>query len=230
MSSMASSPYEILGVTLDSSPEEIQQAWRKLIKENHPDNFRPSSKQQKVAHQKAASVNEAYRALKSPRKQKVTQPPKAQNPQPPQSPKQQPSPSSSPRHQQPPTQKPQPPQHESTPKPPQSQQPKQAQSSKQPQPPKSQTPPTQQAKPKSSKPPDNFELDEDFAHVSNLPVVTNSPDVPVWVLTTGGLGVIGGCWAISIGWDTLLAVFIVVFPLLVGAGIMWLNTWINGDL
>ncbi|MDS0524456.1 J domain-containing protein [Clostridium sp. SHJSY1] len=57
-------PYEILGVKQGASQEEIKSAYRKLVKQYHPDQYRDNPLQE-LAQQKLAEVNEAYRILSS---------------------------------------------------------------------------------------------------------------------------------------------------------------------
>ena len=54
-------PYRILGVTPQSTPEEIKQAYRKLAKQWHPDVSKLSG-----ATAKFQEINEAYRTLSNP--------------------------------------------------------------------------------------------------------------------------------------------------------------------
>ena len=56
-------PYTILGVTRDASNDEIKAAWRKLIRETHPDRLMAEGLPQEfvdLANQKMATVNAAY--------------------------------------------------------------------------------------------------------------------------------------------------------------------------
>jgi curved DNA-binding protein CbpA len=52
--------YNILGVTKNSTPDEIKQAYRKLVKEHHPDRGGDAEKFKKI--------NEAYDVLKDQQK------------------------------------------------------------------------------------------------------------------------------------------------------------------
>jgi len=57
-------PHELLGVSLDASFEEIQEAYHDLIKRFHPDKIgKPGSREWNDAQQIAARINEAKKAL-----------------------------------------------------------------------------------------------------------------------------------------------------------------------
>lgn len=56
-------PYEILGVKQGASQEEIKSAYRKLVKQYHPDQFRDNPLQE-LAQEKLAEINKAYDMLK----------------------------------------------------------------------------------------------------------------------------------------------------------------------
>ncbi|MBD7912416.1 MULTISPECIES: J domain-containing protein [Clostridium] len=57
-------PYEVLGIKPGASQEEIKSAYRKLVKQYHPDQFTDNPLQE-LAQEKLAEVNEAYRILSS---------------------------------------------------------------------------------------------------------------------------------------------------------------------
>lgn len=58
--------YEILGVSRNASQEEIEQAYRKLLIQYHPDRFPPEKKAE--AREKFKEVSEAYGVLSDPNK------------------------------------------------------------------------------------------------------------------------------------------------------------------
>ena len=55
-------PYEVLGIKPGASQEEIKSAYRKLVKQYHPDQYRDNPLQE-LAEKKLAEVNEAYQML-----------------------------------------------------------------------------------------------------------------------------------------------------------------------
>lgn len=55
-------PYEVLGVKPGASQDEIKSAYRKLVKQYHPDQFRDNPLQE-LAQEKLAEINEAYTML-----------------------------------------------------------------------------------------------------------------------------------------------------------------------
>ena|SRR6218665_1146900 len=56
--------YEILGIPLNSTQEEIKKAYRKLVKIHHPDNFATGTEsQQKMAAEKFVEIQNAYEEL-----------------------------------------------------------------------------------------------------------------------------------------------------------------------
>lgn len=55
-------PYEVLGIKQGASQEEIKSAYRKLVKQYHPDQYRDNPLQE-LAQQKLTEINEAYRIL-----------------------------------------------------------------------------------------------------------------------------------------------------------------------
>ena len=64
-------PYKILGVTPESSDEEISTAYRKLVKQYHPDKYvgNPLSE---LAAEKIKEINAAYDAINNERKSKTS--------------------------------------------------------------------------------------------------------------------------------------------------------------
>ena len=62
--------YTILGVTKDSSIDEIKKSYRKLVKENHPDTLRSRGQPeefQAIAAEKFRSIQQAYEVVKEER-------------------------------------------------------------------------------------------------------------------------------------------------------------------
>lgn len=57
-------PYEVLGIKQGASQEEIKSAYRKLVKQYHPDQYRDNPLQE-LAQKKLAEINEAYSMLTS---------------------------------------------------------------------------------------------------------------------------------------------------------------------
>lgn len=55
-------PYEVLGIKPGASQEEIKSAYRKLVKQYHPDQF-TDNPLQKLAQEKLSEINEAYSKL-----------------------------------------------------------------------------------------------------------------------------------------------------------------------
>jgi DnaJ like chaperone protein len=59
-------PYTTLGLTPDATAEEVKMAWRRLVQENHPDRMigrgAPAAFV-KIAEQKTAAINAAFRVL-----------------------------------------------------------------------------------------------------------------------------------------------------------------------
>lgn len=55
-------PYEVLGIKPGASQEEIKSAYRKLVKQYHPDQF-TDNPLQKLAQEKLSEINEAYDKL-----------------------------------------------------------------------------------------------------------------------------------------------------------------------
>ena len=62
---MARDYYDVLGVSRDAGPDELQQAYRRLARANHPDvNSDPG------AEERFKEVNEAYSVLSDPEQRK----------------------------------------------------------------------------------------------------------------------------------------------------------------
>lgn len=62
---MAKSPYEVLGVRPGSSQDEIKKAYRTLVKQYHPDNYKDHPLEH-LAKEKMQEINEAYDQLTQP--------------------------------------------------------------------------------------------------------------------------------------------------------------------
>jgi curved DNA-binding protein CbpA len=61
-------PYEVLGVGRDADPATITEAYRRLVREHHPDiHVDDDADQRARRHQQMASINAAYRILNDPR-------------------------------------------------------------------------------------------------------------------------------------------------------------------
>lgn len=56
---MAKSPYEVLGIKQGATPAEIKKAYRDLVKQYHPDNYKDHPLET-LAKEKMQEINEAY--------------------------------------------------------------------------------------------------------------------------------------------------------------------------
>jgi DnaJ like chaperone protein len=66
-------PYSIIGVDISASDEDIRRAWMRLMNENHPDTFMARGAPAefvKLAHEKSATINQAYETIKKSRASK----------------------------------------------------------------------------------------------------------------------------------------------------------------
>ncbi|MBR4880563.1 MAG: J domain-containing protein [Clostridia bacterium] len=61
-------PYKVLGVQRDASDDDIKQAYRKLARKYHPDNFATDETARSMAEEKMKEINEAYDAVQNDRK------------------------------------------------------------------------------------------------------------------------------------------------------------------
>ena len=59
---MAKSPYDVLGVRKGASQDEIKKAYRNLVKQYHPDNYK-GHPLENLAKEKMQEINEAYDSL-----------------------------------------------------------------------------------------------------------------------------------------------------------------------
>jgi DnaJ like chaperone protein len=63
-------PYSIIGIDLGASDDDIRRAWMRLMTENHPDTFIARGAPAEfvtAAHEKTATINQAYEAIKKSR-------------------------------------------------------------------------------------------------------------------------------------------------------------------
>lgn len=66
-------PYSIIGVDISASDDDIRKAWMRLMGENHPDTFIARGAPAEfisAAHEKTATINAAYEAIKKSRASK----------------------------------------------------------------------------------------------------------------------------------------------------------------
>jgi len=62
-------PYHVLGLTREATDAEIDQAYRRLISQYHPDRFANASPEERAqAERKAGEINAAYDRIKAQRK------------------------------------------------------------------------------------------------------------------------------------------------------------------
>jgi curved DNA-binding protein CbpA len=59
-------PWQELGLAEGASAAERREAYRRLVREHHPDRFPPGSAEQEAAESKMADINAAYRMLNDP--------------------------------------------------------------------------------------------------------------------------------------------------------------------
>lgn len=62
---MAKSPYEVLGLSPGASADEIKKAYRKMVKQYHPDNYK-NHPLEELAKEKMQEINNAYEQLTNP--------------------------------------------------------------------------------------------------------------------------------------------------------------------
>lgn len=56
--------YDVLGVATTATPEQIESAWRRLVRQHHPDHANPGDLRSATA--RTAAINQAYQALRDP--------------------------------------------------------------------------------------------------------------------------------------------------------------------
>lgn len=68
--SMGQNYYEVLEVSEDATQEEVKAAYKKVMRDYHPDNFRDADKEwiRKTAESRSKAANAAYDTLKNPQK------------------------------------------------------------------------------------------------------------------------------------------------------------------
>ena len=55
--------FEILGIKLGTTTEEIKNSYKNLMKQNHPDKFHYCTNKKQEAEEKAKAINVAYKAV-----------------------------------------------------------------------------------------------------------------------------------------------------------------------
>ena len=60
-------PYEVLGISPSATDEEVKEAYRRLAKKYHPDNYSADNPLADLATEKMKEINEAYDAIKEER-------------------------------------------------------------------------------------------------------------------------------------------------------------------
>ena len=60
-------PYQVLGITSTASDEEVKEAYRRLARKYHPDNYSADNPLADLATEKMKEINEAYDAIKNER-------------------------------------------------------------------------------------------------------------------------------------------------------------------
>ncbi|PJK00137.1 hypothetical protein CO615_05655 [Lysobacteraceae bacterium NML75-0749] len=63
------SPYRVLGISTDASDAEVEQAWRRLISQYHPDKYVNAAPELRARAERAArDINTAYEKIQKLRK------------------------------------------------------------------------------------------------------------------------------------------------------------------
>jgi preprotein translocase subunit Sec63 len=62
---VAGDPYAVLGIAQDASDEEVEQAYRRMISEYHPDRLASAARElRELAEVRAREINAAYETIK----------------------------------------------------------------------------------------------------------------------------------------------------------------------